>query len=388
MNTFKQSLILFAVALRLGLTSFGGPVAHLSYFHHEYVIKRKWLSEQQYGELVAIAQFLPGPTSSQVGFAIGLKKGGTIGGISSFIGFTLPSAIILTTFALVSVTTNDHFSSIVHMLKLVAVAVIAQAILAMMKSFTPDIFRQTMAVLSIAIVLMYPTSLLQLGAILICGLLSLLMYKQKDSFQVEHEQLIISKKAGLVAIGLFVIILVVTPLLSNLFNNSLLTLFEKSYIVGTFVFGGGHVMLPLLEQQFVGENLLTKEQFLSGYGIAQGMPGPLFTFVSFIGAELHHIGGAMIATLAIFLPGLLLMMSIIPFWQQIRQNSSAHKFVVGMNASVVGILIASFFTPVWQSSILSTNDFIITTVMFYMIQGVKLPVWTIVLLAIALGLVL
>ncbi|MGQ4670842.1 chromate transporter [Bacillus toyonensis] len=298
--SFRLLVEIFLVSFKLGLTSFGGPVAHLGYFHHEYVQKRKWMDEKSYGDLVALCQFLPGPASSQVGMGVGLLRGGLLGAIISWIGFTLPSVLVLVFFASFLNQFEIGSTGWIHGLKLVAVAIVAHAIWGMAQKLTPDRNRATIAIVTAAIALLWPSSWTQIILILLSGLIGWLLYKTPQNAQVYKIQISISKTMASSCLILFFGLLLLLPILRPLSPH--IALFDSFYRSGSLVFGGGHVVLPLLESEFVQNGLMTKEQFLAGYGLTQAVPGPLFTFASYIGAVLNGTTGAVIATIAIFLP--------------------------------------------------------------------------------------
>ncbi|MGD6963956.1 chromate transporter [Fictibacillus phosphorivorans] len=366
------------VSTRLGLTSFGGPIAHLGYFHEEYVRKRKWMDEKSYADLVALCQFLPGPASSQVGIGIGVMRGGVLGGIVSFIGFTLPSVIALIVFALILQGLNVSDLSWIHGLKLVAVAVVAHAILGMAEKLTPDLKRKTIALLALIGTLLWQTAFSQVGVILLAGILGFLLYKdQTDNDETKYE-FPISKKFAVICLSLFFALLLLLPLLRDATSNSWIAIFDSFYRSGSLVFGGGHVVLPLLEREFVPSGWISEEAFLAGYGAAQAVPGPLFTFAAYIGAVMNGWQGGLLATVAIFLPAFLLILGTLPFWNMLRQNAKIKGALMGVNAAVVGILISAFYQPIWTSTIIKPIDFAFAAVLFSMLVYWKLPPWVIV----------
>lgn len=377
-SLIKTLLEILMVSTRLGLTSFGGPIAHLGYFHEEYVRKRKWMDEKGYADLVALCQFLPGPASSQVGIGIGVMRGGVLGGIVSFIGFTLPSVIALIVFALILQGLNVTDLSWIHGLKLVAVAVVAHAILGMAEKLTPDLKRKTIALLALIGTLLWQTAFSQVGVILLAGLLGFLLYRdQKDNNETKYE-FPISKKFAVICLSLFFTLLFLLPLLRDLTSNSWIAIFDSFYRSGSLVFGGGHVVLPLLEREFVPSGWISEEAFLAGYGAAQAVPGPLFTFAAYIGAVMNGWQGGLLATVAIFLPAFLLILGTLPFWNMLRQNAKIKGALMGVNAAVVGILISAFYQPIWTTTILKPIDFAFAAVLFSMLVYWKLPPWVIV----------
>lgn len=373
-------LEILLVSTKLGLTSFGGPIAHLGYFHDEYVRRRKWMDENSYADLVALCQFLPGPASSQVGIGIGVMRAGVIGGIVSFIGFTLPSIIALIIFALLLNNFGFGDTGWIQGLKIVAVVVVAHAILGMAKNLTPDIQRRTIALGAIVLTLLWQTAITQVAIILIAGFIGYLIYrKQTIDEKPNGVQFPISRRLGYLCLGLFFGLLIFLPLLREATTLNWVAMFDSFYRSGSLVFGGGHVVLPLLEREFVPTGWLSEEQFLAGYGAAQAVPGPLFTFAAYIGAAIGGWKGGLLATVAIFLPAFLLILGTLPFWDGLRRNSKVKGALMGINAAVVGILIAALYHPIWTTSILSTVDFAFAAILFSMLVFWKLPPWIIVL---------
>lgn len=383
-NKFSLLLEILLISTRLGLTSFGGPVAHLGYFHEEYVRKRKWMDEKSYADLVALCQFLPGPASSQVGIGIGVMRGGVLGGIIGFIGFTLPSVILLIFLALfLQGSTVDNLGWI-HGLKIVAVVIVAHAILGMAKQLTPDLQRKTIALLALVIVLVWQTAFTQVGIILLAGLLGYFIYKNASSSDESTFRFPISKKVGVICLSLFMGFLIMLPILREVTSVTWIAMFDSFYRSGSLVFGGGHVVLPLLEREFIPTGWLDEASFLAGYGATQAVPGPLFTFAAYIGAVINGWQGGLLATIAIFLPAFLLIIGTLPFWDQIRKNNKMKAAFMGVNAAVVGILIAAFYQPIWTSAILGPIDFAFAAILFSCLMYWKLPIWLIVIIG-ALG---
>jgi chromate transporter len=374
-NIFLEILI---VSTKLGLTSFGGPVAHLGYFHEEYVRKRKWLDEQGYANLVALCQFLPGPASSQVGIGIGVLRGGFLGGILAFVGFTVPSVIALILFALILQGMDIGHSGWIHGLKLVAVAVVAHAIIGMAQKLTPDLSRKTIALFALIGTLLWQTAFTQIGIILLAAGVGFFIYKEQKEDSSPKIQFPISRKFAYVCLGLFFGLLVFLPILRELSASSWVAMFDSFYRSGSLVFGGGHVVLPLLEREFVPSGWLSKEAFLAGYGAAQAVPGPLFTFAAYIGAVANGWAGGLLATFAIFLPAFLLVLGTLPFWNSLSHNPKIKGALMGVNSAVVGILISAFYNPIWTSSILGPIDFAFAALLFCMLAYWKLPPWMIV----------
>nr|WP_283749895.1 chromate transporter [Bacillus cereus] len=369
---------IFLVSFKLGLTSFGGPVAHLGYFHHEYVQKRKWMDERSYGDLVALCQFLPGPASSQVGMGVGLLRGGLLGAIISWIGFTLPSVLVLVFFASFLNQFELGSTGWIHGLKLVAVAIVAHAIWGMAQKLTPDRNRATIAIATAAIALLWPSSWTQVILIIVSGFIGGFLYRDHPVSQANKINVPISKMVAMPCLILFFGLLILLPMLRP--YSYFISLFDSFYRSGALVFGGGHVVLPLLESEFVQNGMMTKEQFLAGYGLTQAVPGPLFTFASYIGAVLNGTAGAVIATIAIFLPAFLLVVGVLPFWDSVRRVSYIQGALLGVNAAVVGILLAAFYDPIWTSTIMNSVDFVFASLLFCLLAFWKTPPWVIVIL--------
>lgn len=383
MSSIRKQVEIFLVALRLGLTSFGGPVAHLAYFQNEYVKRKKWLSDQTYAEIVAICQFLPGPASSQVGISIGMLRGGMLGGFLAWIGFTLPSVLLLSFFAYYVIHFDVNQSVIIHSLKIVAVAVVAHAILSMGKNLASDLPRISLAIGSAVLILLFPTASIQIIIIVLAGLIGSLLFKKDVSNQKSEVTLNISKSVGMISLSIFTLLLISLPVISGYFKHLYIQLFDTFYRVGSLVFGGGHVVLPLLEKEIV-PNQMTNELFLAGYGAAQAVPGPLFTFASYLGMSIDGIGAMIIATVAIFLPSFLLITAILPFWNSLSQNQFVRSALVGVNAAVVGVLLAAFYDPIFTSGITSSVDFAVAVLSFSLLQFFKRPAWLVVLLTVAI----
>ncbi|WP_438824717.1 chromate transporter [Bacillus sp. JJ1474] len=371
--------------MKLGLTSFGGPVAHLGYFHQEYVKRRKWLDEKSYADLVALCQFLPGPASSQVGIGIGVIRGGLMGGILAFLGFTLPSVFALILFAQLLSIQEIGASSWIHGLKIVAVVVVAHAILGMAQKLAPDLKRKTIALFAIVATLFWQTAFSQIGIILLSGVLGYLFYKNSIDQIEKQNHFPLSKRLAFGCLLIFVLLLIGLPVLREMTNLDWVALFDSFYRSGSLVFGGGHVVLPLLEREFVPTGWLSEEAFLAGYGATQAVPGPLFTFAAYIGAIINGWQGGLLATFAIFLPAFLLILGTLPFWNELRSNPKITGALMGVNAAVVGILVAAFYHPIWTGSILAPKDFAFAVILFSMLTYWKLPPWVIVLTGAAGG---
>jgi chromate transporter len=375
----------FRVFLKLGLTSFGGPVAHLGYYRDELVVRRKWIDEAGYADLVALCQFLPGPASSQVGFALGILRGnGLLGGLAAWFGFTMPSAIILFAFALSATAfTGPAAEGFLHGLKLVAVAVVAQAIWDMAKTLAPDRARAGIALAATTIVVVFVGSFGQVAAIALGACAGLLLCRGEAVPLSGHLSFPISKRRGVIVLVLFAVLLVLPPFVVAATGLQGFDLFDGFYRAGALVFGGGHVVLPLLQAEVVTPGWVTNEVFLAGYGLAQAVPGPLFTFAAYLGAVVgpapNGAAGAAIALAAVFLPGMLLVYGTLPFWDALRLRPSAQAAMRGANAAVVGILGAALYSPVWTSAILTPRDFALALAGFLLLTVWKAPPWIVVL---------
>ena len=373
------------VSTRLGLTCFGGPIAHLGYFHEEYVKQRKWVDEQSYADLVALCQFLPGPASSQVGIAIGIARARLLGGIAAWLGFTLPSALALIAFAFgVSALVDSTAAGWLHGLKIVAVAVVAQAVWGMARSLCPDRERATLAILAAIVTLAWQSAVGQVLSIAIAGLVGSVIFPGTTSSSLSHMRFPVGKKSGIAAWVIFFTLLLGLPLLRQIAPSHGLEVFDSFFRVGSLVFGGGHVVLPLLQTEVVGPGWVTNEQFVAGYGAAQAVPGPLFTFAAYLGAvmgpEPNGWTGALLALVAIFLPSFLLITGALPFWDLLRSVPLFQSALKGINAAVVGLLLAALYRPVWTSAIYSPGDFGLGLFAFGLLMLWKLPPWLVVVL--------
>ncbi|WP_438311700.1 chromate efflux transporter [Sporosarcina sp. FA9] len=377
-SRIKSLLEIFVISTRLGLTSFGGPTAHLGYFHEEYVRRRKWMDEKSYADLVALSQFLPGPASSQVGIGIGVMRAGVLGGITSFIGFTLPSVIALILFALLLTGTDIGNAGWIHGLKIVAVAVVAHAIIGMAKNLTPDLKRKVFALFALIGTLLWQSAFTQVGVILIAAFFGFLLFKQHDEVEEAKSSFPITKRASVICLTLFFALLFLLPVLREVTGSYWVAMFDSFYRSGSLVFGGGHVVLPLLEQELVPMGWISEEAFLAGYGATQAVPGPLFTFAAYLGTVMKGWQGGLVATFAVFLPAFLLILGALPFWDSLRKNPKIKGAIMGVNAAVIGILISAFYFPIWTSSILAPVDFALAAILFSMLAYWKLPPWVIV----------
>ncbi|HLR70766.1 MAG TPA: chromate efflux transporter [Pseudogracilibacillus sp.] len=383
-NSLQILLEILFTSTKLGLTSFGGPVAHLAYFKDEYVDRRKWLDDRTYADIIALCQFLPGPASSQVGISIGMMRGGLLGGVVSWLGFTLPSIIVLVVFGMLYQTFSLEDVGFIHSLKVVAAAVVLHALIGLGKKLTPDKTRLAIAVVAAFILLMYPTAWMQLLIIVAAGLLGLRLFKNKTESNIKPFSIRITKRTGMISLSILIASLIALPIITKLTNNPLVNLFDTFFRVGSLVFGGGHVVLPMLEREIVPQGLLSSGEFLAGYGMAQAVPGPLFTFSSYLGTMIEGIGGAVVATIGIFLPSFLFIIAALPFLNELRKHASFQGMLMGVNASVVGILLAAFYDPVIKSSILSGADFALGLVLFALLNIWKVPAWIIVILGVVL----
>lgn len=376
---------IFFTALKLGVLSFGGPIAHLGYFHEEYVKRKKWLDEKRYADIVALCNFLPGPSSSQVGLSIGYIRGGMLGSFFSWLGFTLPTFIGLVLFGLLIQSSTSRNYNWVHGLKIVAVSVVAHAVYNMFKNLVKDKFQKMIFLLSTCFVLIFPNSIGQLSVLVLSGFIGYIVYKNEDQESKTPVYNSFNKKWGIVSFILFLFLLIGLPFLNKYVHNSYTNIANVFYRTGSFVFGGGHVVLPLLQTEFTGKGLLSTNEFLAGYGVTQAMPGPIFTFSAYIGTLLNGIKGAVTATLFMFLPSFLLVFSALPYWENLRGHSIFRAALKGVNASVVGILFAAFYNPIFTSSILSSVDFVIAVFGFMLLEVWKLASWKVVCVVGILG---
>jgi chromate transporter len=368
----------FRAFLKLGVSCFGGPIAHLGYFRAEFVTRREWLDEAAYADLVALAQFLPGPASSQVGFSLGLLRAGYLGGLMAFIGFTLPSAIILIGFAYGAGALDGPLGAgLLHGLRLVAVAIVAQAVWGMARTLCPDRTRASIAVAACLLTLASADSIAQIGAIVLGGLAGLALCQTDAQPPASHMPVPVSPRAGIFALALFFFLMAVLALLHGLNLSPAVDLFDAFYRSGALVFGGGHVVLPLLREAIVGPGWVTDRTFLTGYGAAQAVPGPLFTFSAYLGTIVkgppNGIAGATISLIAIFLPGLLAVTGTLPFWESFRRRANAQAAMRGVNAAVVGLLGAALYDPVWTTSVKTSGDFGLALLCFILLVVWRLP---------------
>ena len=382
----SSALEILLIFLRLGSTSFGGPIAHIGYFRAEFVQRRRWVSEGGFADLVALCQFMPGPASSQLGMALGLLRGGPLGMITAWIGFTLPSALMMLAFAYgVQALGDVGDAAWLKGLKLVAVAVVAQAVWGMAQTLTPDRDRATVAVAAALIALMVPSALGQIGAIVMGAIVGLTLLPRSDlRMRGDHVPLGLTLHRGvaLVCLFLFVFLLVGLQPLAAMTSNQTIHLIDAFYRAGALVFGGGHVVLPLLQAAVVPTGWVTNDAFLAGYGAAQAMPGPLFTFAAYLGAVMQPSPngwlGGLIATIAIFAPSFLIAVGVLPFWDTLRRQMPVQAALRGVNAAVVGVLLAALYTPVWTAAMHTPADFGLTAVAFLALTLWAVSPWIVV----------
>jgi chromate transporter len=374
--------------------SFGGPVAHLGYFSNDFVTRRKWLTARGYADVVALCQFLPGPSSSQVGIVLGMSRAGVPGALAAWLGFTMPSAILLIAFAYgVTAMSGIATAPWLHGLKIVAVAVVAQAVYGMGKVLCPDRPRIALAVLAAILVLMVQNTWGQLGAIAGGGVCGLWLLRADADSDVHPLPLSVPKPLAVGALVLFFALLAGLPALATSLDSQVIRLIDSFYRAGSLVFGGGHVVLPLLQKEVVPPGWISNEDFLAGYGAAQAVPGPLFSFAAYLGAILkpspNGIAGAAICLVAIYLPSFLLLLGALPFWEQLRRLSAAQSALKGINAAVVGLLLAALYTPIWTSAMTGRKDFALALGLFALLVFWRVPSWVVVVLgmvcAVAVG---
>jgi len=390
MGSPSEVLLVF---LKLGVSCFGGPIAHIGYFRDEFVVRRGWLDEAAFVDLVALCQFLPGPASSQVGFSIGLARAGYLGGLAAWTGFTLPSAIILVLFAYgAALLAGPAGAGLLHGLMLVAVAIVAQAVWGMMRTLCPDRERATIALVA-ALILLYTTSaVVQVATIAGGGLAGLWLCRMPVRAAAAYRIVAVSRRAGVVALIAFLVLLAGLPLLRDLYHSQTLALIDAFYRSGALVFGGGHVVLPLLREAFVAPGWVSNDAFLAGYGAAQGIPGPLFSFAAYLGAVVqpspHGLPGAGLGLLAIFLPGMLIVVAALPFWNSLRQRAGAQAIMRGVNAAVVGLLGAALYNPIWTSSVRTAADLGVALIGFVLLTAWRTPPLLVVVVSALLGVAL
>jgi chromate transporter len=371
-------LEILRVFAKLGISCFGGPIAHIGYFREEFVVRRRWLDEQAYVDLVALCQFLPGPASSQVAFSIGLIRAGYLGGLAAWIGFTLPSAIALVLFAYgAGALEGPTGTGLLHGLKLVAVAIVAQAVWGMARALCPDRTRASIAVVAALLVLFSASSAAQMAAIILGGIAGFWLCRLGPIALAGHMTITVSRPIGVVALAAFFLLLGGLPVLHSISGSQGVALFEAFYRSGALVFGGGHVVLPLLHEVVVTPGWVSEDTFLAGYGAAQAVPGPLFTFAAYLGTVVapspHGVAGAILSLIAIFLPGILVLIGTLPFWETIRRRAGAQAMMRGVNAAVVGLLAAALYNPVWTSAVNTGGDFGLALVGFVLLTIWRAP---------------
>lgn len=396
-STYYSAYAIFAIFLKLGLTSFGGPVAHLGYFYQEFVVRRHWLSEVEYADLVALCQFLPGPASSQVGMAIGYQQAGYRGALAAWLGFTLPSALLLLICGLGVGYFNTNIPvGLIQGLKIVAVAVVAHAVWQMARQLCPDFLRILLMCVACVVVLLFPGSVIQLGVMLFAAIFGVLVFRSKQQLIVRVDpQAVVPiwsvKQSRISALWLclFFALLGLLPLFSHYSSNDYAAIIDMFYRSGALVFGGGHVLLPLLQRELVDPGWLTADVFISGYALAQAVPGPLFSFAAFLGAAmqtgLSAICAGLIALVAIFLPSFFILFALLPIWARLKQHIIVQAALKALNAAVVGILLAVFFHPIWTSTVTQPLDLLLVLVSYVALVYVKLPVWLLVVIAAVFG---
>ncbi len=379
-------LTVFLAFLRLGLTSFGGPVAHLAYFRDEFVTRRRWMSERAYADLVGLCQFLPGPASSQVGLSLGLSRAGYAGALAAWVGFTLPSALAMILFAQgLSAWGTGVPPGLLHGLKLVAVAVVAQAFWGMARSLCPDALRVTIMAIAACLAVAVSGPWIQVAVIGATAIAGLVLIRPETEHAHDPLPMPVSHRAGLVALALFAILMAGLPLLARHADAGGLPMFDAFFRAGALVFGGGHVVLPLLDAAVIPSGWVSRDAFLAGYGVVQAMPGPLFTFAAFLGAAMHiepsGWAGGLLCLVAIFLPGMLLLIGVLPFWESLRRSRRARAALAGVNAGVVGLLLAALYQPVWTSAVHAPLDFGLAVVALVALMSWRLPPWLVVAVA-------
>lgn len=377
-------LEVLSVFTRLGLTSFGGPVAHLGYFRTELVQRRRWIDDQSYADIVALCQFLPGPASSQVGIAMGLGRAGLPGALAAWLGFTLPSAIALIVFAY-GVGNLEGMADAAWLdgLKIVAVAVVAQAAWGMARSLAPDRPRATLAILAAIGVLAWQSPFMQVGVLIVAGIIAWRFFPRTELLPHKPLSFAISRRLGMMSWAIFAALFLALPLMRPFIGLESFSIFDSFFRTGSLVFGGGHVVLPLIQAEVVPPGWVTNENFIAGYGAAQAVPGPLFTFAAYLGTVMDAgpggLAGGMLALVAIFVPSFLLVIGILPFWESLRARAWVQRALLGINAAVVGILLAALYDPVWTSAIYDPADFALGLVAFGALMFWKAPPWMVVI---------
>ena len=382
----QSATTVFLAFLKLGLTSFGGPVAHLGFFRDALVVRRRWLDDRSYADLVALCQFLPGPASSQVGIGIGLTKAGLPGALAAWLGFTLPSALAMTLFGYgVTAWAGGIPAGALQGLKIAAVAVVAQALWGMARTLTPDAPRITLAVASAMLVLAIPSPVMQVLVIAGGALVGLARHDGEDVGEASGIAIPVSTRAAVVSLAIFALLLIGLPVAATVWPSQSLALVDSFYRAGSLVFGGGHVVLPLLQAEVVPPGWVGNEAFMAGYGAAQAVPGPLFTFAAYLGAVMESAptgwAGALLCLLAIFVPSFLLVIGVLPFWSRLRRVGAVRRALAGINAAVVGLLLAALYDPVWTSAVRSAADFALALGAFTLLVFWRTPPWLVVALS-------
>lgn len=388
----RSALEVLITFLKLGVTSFGGPIAHIGYFREELVVRRRWIDDPAFTDLVALCQFLPGPASSQVGFSLGLMRAGYWGGLAAWAGFTLPSAVLMTAFAFGAGEMGGALGQgVIHGLKLVALAVVAQAVWGMARTLCPDWRRVCIACVAALLILSIPWPFIQIGTIVMGGVAGFWLCRAPIAASMGILGTAVSRGVAITAFTTFCFLLIALPALARVSHGA--ALFDAFYRSGALVFGGGHVVLPLLSKAFVTPGWVSEDAFLAGYGAAQAVPGPLFTFAAYLGAVVGAgphgmvgaaLGGAALGLIGIFLPGILILLSALPFWDASRQRAGAQAVMRGINAAVVGLLAAALYDPLWMSSVKSVGDFAVAMVGFLLLTACRMPPLIVVILG-ALG---
>ena len=380
----QDPLEVFLVFLHLGLTAFGGPIAHLGYFRQEFVARRQWLTERAYADLVALCQFLPGPASSQVGISLGFLRAGYLGAIAAWVGFTLPSVVVMILFALGVAQGSDLIPpGVLQGLKVVAVAVVAQAVWGMGRQLCTDFKRVTIMVISACLVLLVPSAWGQVGVIVLAAWIGLVVFRPHPDARHDPLPIRIRRHVGLLWLSIFFVLLAGLPLLYAWSPSQWMSMVDVFYRTGSLVFGGGHVVLPLLQSEVVSLGWVSETAFLAGYGATQAVPGPMFTFAAYLGASMQGSpngwSGGLIAVVAIFLPSFFLVIGALPFWEQLRRNVRTQAALSGINAAVVGLLLAALYQPVWTSAVHDPMDFCLVLIAFVALMFWKLPPWLVVI---------
>jgi chromate transporter len=379
----RSALEVLLIFLKLGVTSFGGPIAHIGYFREELVARRRWVDDATYTDLVALCQFLPGPASSQVGFSLGVIRAGYCGGLAAWTGFTLPSAVLMTAFAYGAAELGGPIGQgVLHGLKLVAVAIVAQAVWGMARTLCPDRRRASIACIAALLILLGNSPGIQIGTILMGGLAGFWLCRAPILTSAGTVRIAVSRRVGIAALTMFGLLLIALPALAR--GSKDIALFDAFYRSGALVFGGGHVVLPLLSKALVTPGWVSEDAFLAGYGAAQALPGPLFTFATYLGAVVRPgprgLAGAALGLAGIFLPGILILLGALPFWDAFRQRVGAQAIMRGINAAVVGLLGAALYNPLWISSVKSGSDFAVALVGFVLLTAWAAPPLIVVVL--------